>query len=179
MTGKKIKEILVENGYKLVDVAKKMGESSQNLNSMLNTQDIKTGVLERIAKAINKNLYFFLCEDTDKINQIFNTKNNLIGDGNNNVSSIGNNIGNNNEISLKSNNDEIYLHRMLEGKDVVIAELRDKIENLQKEFLVKVEAMDKRNQEIVHKSYERNKENQEQINRLLAQIEKLTDKLIK
>ncbi|MDR1846740.1 MAG: hypothetical protein LBR17_01300 [Bacteroidales bacterium] len=106
-------------------------------------------------------------------NQNINSKGNAIS-----VNANNNKIGNNNEFSLKQN-DEIYLHRMLEGKDVVIAELRDKIEKLQQEFLAKVESMDKRNQEIVHNSYLRNKENQEQINRLLLQIEKLTDKLIK
>ncbi|MDR3094899.1 MAG: hypothetical protein LBU62_09720 [Bacteroidales bacterium] len=42
-----------------------MGETPQNLNSMLNAQDIKTGVVERIASAIKKPLYFFFPEKVE------------------------------------------------------------------------------------------------------------------
>ena len=64
MTGKKIKEILKNNGFSLKYVAEILGETPQNFNSMLNAQDIKTGVLERIADAIKKPLYFFYPEKT-------------------------------------------------------------------------------------------------------------------
>lgn len=63
MTGKRVKEILRKNGYVLSDVAKSMGIIPQNLQSMLNVEDIKTGVLERVAAAINKNVYFFYQND--------------------------------------------------------------------------------------------------------------------
>ncbi len=59
MKGIEIKKILQNNGYTLKEVAELMGETPQNLNSMLGAQDIKTGVVERIAIAIKKNLYFF------------------------------------------------------------------------------------------------------------------------
>ena len=59
MRGDQVKKILMESGYVLKDVAEKLGESPQNFQSMLNAGDIKTGVLEKIAIAINKNLYFF------------------------------------------------------------------------------------------------------------------------
>ena len=62
MSGKEVKEILIKNGYSLTDIAKNMGESPQNLNSLLNAADIKTGVLEKIATAINNSLYFFFKE---------------------------------------------------------------------------------------------------------------------
>lgn len=65
MRGDQVKKILVERGYVLKDVADLLGESPQNFQSMLGAADIKTGVLERIANAINKNLYFFF----DKIGQ--------------------------------------------------------------------------------------------------------------
>src|SRR5665647_33005 len=60
MRGDQVKKILVESGFVLKDVAEILGESPQNFQSMLSAVDIKTGVLEKIAKAINKNLYFFL-----------------------------------------------------------------------------------------------------------------------
>lgn len=59
MRGDQVKKILIESGYVLKDVAEILGESPQNFQSMLSAVDIKTGVLEKIAKAINKNLYFF------------------------------------------------------------------------------------------------------------------------
>ena len=59
MTGKRVKEILKERGYKLASVAESMGIIPQNLQSLLNVDDIKTGVLERIADAINENVLIF------------------------------------------------------------------------------------------------------------------------
>ena len=59
MKGIEVKNILKKNGFVIKDIAQLMGETPQNLNSMLKADDIKTGVLERIAIAIKKNLYFF------------------------------------------------------------------------------------------------------------------------
>lgn len=59
MTGREVKERLLSQGYTLADVAKKMGVIPQTLNSLLQANDIKTGVLERIANAINRSVYFF------------------------------------------------------------------------------------------------------------------------
>lgn len=59
MKGIEVKNILLLNGYKLKEVAELIGESPQNFNSMLLTQDIKTGILERISNAIKKPLYWF------------------------------------------------------------------------------------------------------------------------
>lgn len=59
MKGIEIKKKLQENGYSLKNIAELIGETPQNLNSLLNAQDIKTGIVERLAKAINKNVYFF------------------------------------------------------------------------------------------------------------------------
>lgn len=64
MKGLDVKNKLKKNGYIIKEIATLMGETPQNLNSMLNAEDIKTGVLERIAKAINKNLYFFFNDDS-------------------------------------------------------------------------------------------------------------------
>jgi len=79
MKGETVKEILKRNGIALNDLAERMGESPQNLQSMLRASDIKTGVLERIAEAINKSLYFFY-DETQTINGSNNTA--IQGNGN-------------------------------------------------------------------------------------------------
>lgn len=59
MTGEYVKNKIKETGYMLDDVAKSMSISPQSLQSKLRSSDIKVGVLESIANAINKNVYFF------------------------------------------------------------------------------------------------------------------------
>lgn len=60
MRGEEVKKILEKNGYQLSQVAEKLNVSPQNLNNWLGVQDIKTGILEKIAAAINKNMYYFI-----------------------------------------------------------------------------------------------------------------------
>lgn len=59
MTGFEVKEKLVSLGYKLTDIAQNMNVTPQSLHKFLLTEDIKTGVLERIAKAIGKDILYF------------------------------------------------------------------------------------------------------------------------
>lgn len=67
MKGEEVKKKLIKSGYLLKDVAAAMNETPQNLNSMLKADDIKTGVLEKIALAINKSLYFFIGDGDENI----------------------------------------------------------------------------------------------------------------
>ncbi len=67
MKGEEVKKKLIKSGYLLKDVAAAMNETPQNLNSMLKADDIKTGVLEKIASAINKSLYFFIGDGDENI----------------------------------------------------------------------------------------------------------------
>lgn len=66
MRGEEVKNILEKNGYHLSEVAKKLDISPQNFNNWLGVQDIKTGILEKIAKVIDKNMYFFLENESVK-----------------------------------------------------------------------------------------------------------------
>lgn len=68
MNGKTVKEKLMKEGYVLADIAREMGTIPQNLQTLLSTSDIKTGVLEKIAQAINKSIYFFFEEEEGKEN---------------------------------------------------------------------------------------------------------------
>jgi len=67
MKGDTVRNILKNEGYVLDDVATSMGISPQSLNSKLKTSDIKVGVLEDMAKAINKSVYFFF--DVELLNE--------------------------------------------------------------------------------------------------------------
>ena len=55
MSGKELKEILREEGVNLSELAKKLGfDNDQRLHSALKAEDVKSGLLEAIAKAIDK-----------------------------------------------------------------------------------------------------------------------------
>lgn len=54
MSGKELKELLKEMGYgNISELSRIMGVGVQNLHKAFEVQDIKTGLLEDIAKALN------------------------------------------------------------------------------------------------------------------------------
>lgn len=69
MTGDFVRNKLLSEGYVLAEVASEMDISPQDLNSKLKTNDIKVGVLEKIAEAINKNVYFFFDNRSELVNE--------------------------------------------------------------------------------------------------------------
>lgn len=62
MRGIDVKKKIIESGVSFKVVSEKMNVSPQALQNILKASDMKVGVLSRIAKAINKNIYFFLEE---------------------------------------------------------------------------------------------------------------------
>lgn len=60
MKGSEVKKIFKSIGISQAFVAEKLNVSPQVLASILRTSDIKVGVLQRIAKAIDKDIFFFL-----------------------------------------------------------------------------------------------------------------------
>lgn len=64
MKGEEVKKILEVDGHQLNELAERLNISPQNLNNWLGVQDIKTGILEKIAQAINKNIYYFIDKQT-------------------------------------------------------------------------------------------------------------------
>ncbi len=60
MKGSEVKKILKSIGVSQAVVAREMGVMPQTLQSLLRTDDIKVGVLQEIAKAAGKNIFFFL-----------------------------------------------------------------------------------------------------------------------
>ena len=59
MTGQHILNLLKQEGYSVNKMAEMIGRSQQNLATVLKHDDIRTGLLEDIAKAMGKPLSFF------------------------------------------------------------------------------------------------------------------------
>lgn len=63
MSGEEIKKILKEEGIGLCNLAKRMGYAKeQNLYSVLGVNDVRSGVIENIAKTIGKPIGWFYGE---------------------------------------------------------------------------------------------------------------------
>ena len=62
MKGADIKAEIKRLGYTLTQVAEALGESQQNLNSALSSDNIKTGTLERVAAFLGKPVSYFYGE---------------------------------------------------------------------------------------------------------------------
>lgn len=60
MSGKELKEILTAEGINLSQLARMLGfANDQRLHSALRADDVKSGLIEAIAKATNRNVCFF------------------------------------------------------------------------------------------------------------------------
>ena len=59
MTGKHVQDLIISEGYSINKMAKLIGVAQPNLVSLLKHEDIRTGLLEDIAKAMGKPLSFF------------------------------------------------------------------------------------------------------------------------
>lgn len=62
MTGKHVQDLIISEGYSVNQIAKLIGVAQPNLLSLLRHDDIRTGLLEDIAKAMGKPLSFFYGE---------------------------------------------------------------------------------------------------------------------
>lgn len=78
MKGQKIKEILREEGLTISEVAHALGyENDQRLHSALKSDDVKSGLIEEIAKVTNKNV----CRFYDRHSTAIATENSLAVSG--------------------------------------------------------------------------------------------------
>ena len=81
MNGKHVQDLILAEGYSINKMAQLIGTSQPNLASALKHTDIRTGLLEDIAKAMGKPLSFFYGETYGPVSQVT---------GNNNTSVAGN-----------------------------------------------------------------------------------------
>lgn len=63
MSGKELKEILAAEGINLSELARDLGfANDQRLHSALKAEDVKSGLIESIARVTNKSIGFFYKE---------------------------------------------------------------------------------------------------------------------
>ncbi len=81
MTGQRIKEILKSEGITIADVARMLGhEGDQRLHSALKSEDVKSGLIEDIARVTNRSVCLFY----EKSGNAIATENGLAVAGNSN-----------------------------------------------------------------------------------------------
>ena len=59
MTGDKLKTILRQTGLSMAEISRRLGVIPQNLDVYLRSNDIKTGLLERLAEILDKDISWF------------------------------------------------------------------------------------------------------------------------
>lgn len=69
MTGKHLQNLILQEGYSINKMADMIGKSQPNLLSALRHDDVRTGLLEDIAKAMGKPLSFFYGETYGPVSQ--------------------------------------------------------------------------------------------------------------
>ena len=70
MTGQHIQDLMKQEGYSVNEMAKMIGKAQQVLASALKHDDVRTGLLEDIAKAMGKPLSFFYGETYGPVTQV-------------------------------------------------------------------------------------------------------------
>lgn len=93
MTGQRILDLIKQEGYSVNEMAKMIGKAQQVLASALKHDDIRTGLLEDIAKAMGKPLSFFYGETYGPVTQV---------QGSNNATAINNSTATSNDDRILS-----------------------------------------------------------------------------
>lgn len=75
MTGKHILNLMTQEGFSISKMAQMIGTSQPNLSSALKHTDIRTGLLEDIARAMGKPLAFFYGEEYGAVAQVTGSSN--------------------------------------------------------------------------------------------------------
>lgn len=100
MTGDYLKNLILSEGYTINKMAELIGVAQPNLVMLLRHEDVRTGLVEKVAKAMGKPLSFFYGETYGPVSQV---------NGNNNTSVAGNDNTVSNDdrlLSLLVNKDE-------------------------------------------------------------------------
>ena len=85
MTGKHLQDLITNEGYSINKMAEMIGKAQPNLLALLKHDDVRTGLVEDIAKAMGKPMSFFYGETYGPVTQV---------SGNNNTQVAGNVAGN-------------------------------------------------------------------------------------
>lgn len=82
MTGKELKERLSKYGVSQSEIARRLGMSQQSFNQALMANDVKTGLLERIADVLAVSMSFFYPAEGNR----------AVATGNESVAAINSNV---------------------------------------------------------------------------------------
>ena len=85
MKGETVKNLILQKGYNVAQVAEMIGTSQQNLASNLKHGDIRTGLLEQISAALNVPLAAFYGEEFGVTQQITGNYNTQVSGSSNNA----------------------------------------------------------------------------------------------
>jgi len=113
MKGKDLKTKLLKTGRTLTDISKALGTSTQNLNSILNASDVKSGTIEKLAKVLNMPIGYFYDSEGSTVN---------------NVSATGVNTGAsvNGDVKIINNERVKYLEEIVKEKERLIQVLLER-----------------------------------------------------
>ena len=75
MTGDHLKNLITKEGYTINKMAELIGVAQPNLLMLLKHEDVRTGLVEKVAKAIGKPLSFFYGEAYGPVAQVTGTNN--------------------------------------------------------------------------------------------------------
>lgn len=85
MTGNHLKNLILSEGYTINKMAELIGIAQPNLLNLLKHEDVRTGLVEKVAQVMGKPLSFFYGEAYGPVTQ---------ANGNNNTQVAGNVVGN-------------------------------------------------------------------------------------
>lgn len=117
MTGQELKAKLIEAGKTQKDIADLLGVTAQSLSSVLSAKDVRSGTIEKIAKALGVRISYMYGE-ADKVQNAVATGNGSVAvNGNNNIS------GSNNAVLQER---VALLEKLLEEKERTIKILMER-----------------------------------------------------
>ena len=70
MTGKHLQDLITNEGYSINKMAELIGKAQPNLLALLKHDDVRTGLVEDIAKAMGKPMSFFYGETYGPVTQV-------------------------------------------------------------------------------------------------------------
>ena len=119
MTGKELKKILKQSDVSLSEISRRLGIAPQNLDIYLRSTDVKTGLLERLAEILDKDISWFYSGESFGV-----TSKSIVSTNTNDISTLLS------QITVKDKQIETK-DRQIEIKDKQIARLMGIIESMQ------------------------------------------------
>ena len=92
MTGNHLKNLILSEGYSINRMAELIGIAQPNLLALLKHEDVRTGLVEKVAEVMGKPLSFFYGEAYGQVSQITGNNNTSVAGNDNTVGSPDNKL---------------------------------------------------------------------------------------